>query len=87
MRKNQGRCSICKTHYDENEVVYVCMGYDKRRKLQSTTKCCYQKLEKTLQIGLCGYIDPKEADEILKDHPLYNEFYGKKQETVATATA
>ena len=80
MQKNQGRCSICKNHYDENDLIYIYMGYDKRRKLQTTTKCCYHKLEKVLQIGFCGYADPDDMDEIIKDHPLYHVFHGKNME-------
>ncbi len=80
MQKNQGRCSICKSHYSENDLVYICMGYDKRRKLQTTTRCCYHKLEKVLQIGFCGYAGLDDMDEIMKGHPLYHEFHGKNVE-------
>ena len=83
MSKNQGRCSICKAHYDENKLVYICMGYDKRRKLQTTSECCYHKLVKTLQIGFCGYADPDDMDDIIKGHPLHDEFHGKKVEAEA----
>ena len=36
VRKNPRRCSICKQHYGNDEVVFICYGYDKRYKLQTT---------------------------------------------------
>ncbi|OED44681.1 hypothetical protein ACH42_07005 [Endozoicomonas sp. (ex Bugula neritina AB1)] len=80
MSKNQGRCSICKNHYNEDALVYTCVGYDSRRKLQTTTQCCYFKLVKVLQLGFCGYVHPDDMDDIIKEHPLYQELYGREVE-------
>lgn len=70
MRKNQVRCSMCKQVYPKNEIVFTCVGYDKRRKLQTTTLCCHHKLVKVLHLGLSGRLPPERAEEILKSHPL-----------------
>lgn len=75
MRKNRGRCSICKQHYSDNDVVFTCNGYDKRHKLQTTTKCCRHKLVQILHIGVCGPVASEEVDEVMKDHPLHDEFF------------
>ncbi|WP_419833068.1 hypothetical protein [Endozoicomonas atrinae] len=85
MRKNQGRCSICKQHYDDDEVVFVCSGYDKRHKLQTTTKCCHHKLVKILHLGLCGPVAPEDIDEVMKDHPLHDEFFVNRKSPVLEA--
>ena len=85
LRKNSDRCSICKQHYDDLLVIYTCIGYDKRRKLQATSQCCHHKLVKIIRIGLCGVVNPEEFDEVLKDHPLYDEFMANRTEKLAIA--
>ncbi len=75
MRKNRGRCSLCKQTYPATEVVFTCVGYDKRHKLQTTTLCCHHKLVKVLHLGLSGRLPPEHAEEVMKSHPLKNELY------------
>lgn len=79
IRKNPERCSICKVYFEDyysdldHHAYYTCTGYDKKGKLQVTSQCCADKIGKIINIGLCGYFDPSEFEEILKQHPLYNE--------------
>ena len=79
MRKNEGRCSICKRYFDEDYVTHTCSGYDQLHRLQVTSKCCRDKLKRVIHIGLCGYMDPDDVDEAMKEHPLYEAFHKKKK--------
>ena len=77
MRKNPGRCSICKEYFDLEEYeAFTVVGYDERRKLQITAECCEGQILVATSIGIIGHIENKEEfNESIKDHPLYDYFY------------
>lgn len=75
LNKNAGRCSICKTAYDEEVLTYTCTGLDKIKRLQTTSSCCKDRIVKVISIGVAGFFDSENSEEIMSNHPLYHEFY------------
>lgn len=79
MEKNQGNCSICKRTFDDESVVYTCTGYDKIRRLQVTSYCCNEKIVNVVNIGVMGYFNPDDFEELMSNHPLANAFKNKRK--------
>jgi hypothetical protein len=73
VKKNPKRCSICKEPFKAGAVYYTCFGYDRLGRFQVTSGCCHEQLERILQLGVFGPVDP---DESIKKHPLYTSFVG-----------
>ena len=81
LRKNDGKCTICKGYFpdDPRIVTYTCFGYDKLKRLQLTSGCCSHKLEKVIELGLFGDVEPEDVEETMQNHPLYEHHVGKER--------
>jgi hypothetical protein len=80
-KKHEDKCSICKKNFSENDtdLVFTCTGFDKLRRLQMTSYCCNHKIVNIINLGLMGYFDTKDYAEIMKKHPMFEDFKKKNK--------
>ena len=56
---------------------YTALGYDKLQRIQVVSSCCIDKVARPILWGLCSCYDPKEINNLMKDHPLASQFWKK----------
>ena len=73
-KKNKDKCSMCKHRFDEDVITYTCTGFDQLSRLQMTSGCCQEKIKRIIKIGLMGYVENDDFEDIMKKHPLNDKF-------------
>lgn len=78
LKKYPDSCSVCKGHFDDDELIYTVFGYDKLQRMQVVSECCIDKVARPVLLGLCGCYDPDDINNLMKDHPLASQFFEKE---------
>jgi len=76
-KKYPDSCSVCKDRFEDDDLTYTVFGYDKLQRMQVVSGCCIEKIARPVLLGLCGCYDPNEINNLMKEHPLANQFFKK----------
>jgi len=77
LKKYPDSCSVCKDRFEDDDLTYTVFGYDKLQRMQVVSGCCIEKIARPVLLGLCGCYDPNEINNLMKEHPLANQFFKK----------